>query len=151
MRRVVWLAARRLVGRHYVGVTGVVVDDRGRVLAIEHRFRSPRWGLPAGWVRPNEEPAAAVEREILEEAGIVVRARSIVACEAHGDASSRRRDSGITIAFRCVVVPGEPHAPAASIEVMSVDWLDAASAATRLSAFEILAVDASRVAPEDTT
>jgi 8-oxo-dGTP pyrophosphatase MutT (NUDIX family) len=51
-------------------VTAVV--DRDRVLLLwRHRFITDRWGweLPAGWVDPGEDPAAAARREVLEETG----------------------------------------------------------------------------------
>lgn len=59
-----------------VGVVGVLLDaDSQRVLLVEHVFHSEYpWGLPGGWISHNEEPAQTVEREILEETGLPVRA-----------------------------------------------------------------------------
>jgi 8-oxo-dGTP pyrophosphatase MutT (NUDIX family) len=54
-------------------VTAVCLDDaREHVLMLwRHRFITDRWGweLPAGWCEPDEDPDAAVRREVLEETG----------------------------------------------------------------------------------
>ena len=64
----------RLTGATFlVGVIGVVIDEEGRVLLFRHTYRPFRpWGLPSGLLKPNESPARALEREVREEAGLVV-------------------------------------------------------------------------------
>lgn len=48
----------------------VIVDDRGRVLAVE-RYRQPgQWQLPQGGMRLGEEPHQAAAREMYEELGL---------------------------------------------------------------------------------
>ena len=57
-------------------VGAVVHDLRGRLLLIR-RARDPGrglWSLPGGRVEPGETLAEAVEREVLEETGLEVRA-----------------------------------------------------------------------------
>jgi len=45
--RVIGLFAARFT----VGVTGVVFNERGEILLLEHVFRGRHpWGLPGGWV-----------------------------------------------------------------------------------------------------
>ncbi len=58
----------RLQARYSVGVAAVVFDGSGRVLLVEHSYH-PRfpWGLPGGWIGEDEDPAAAVVRELKEE------------------------------------------------------------------------------------
>ena len=58
----------RLQARYSVGVAAVILDDSGRVLLVEHSYH-PRfpWGLPGGWIGDDEDPAAAIIRELREE------------------------------------------------------------------------------------
>jgi 8-oxo-dGTP diphosphatase len=57
-------------------VGAVVHDPRGRLLLIRRGHAPSRglWSLPGGRVEPGETPAQAVEREVLEETGLIVRA-----------------------------------------------------------------------------
>ncbi|MGQ9803782.1 MAG: NUDIX hydrolase [Anaerolineae bacterium] len=60
--------------RFTVGVTGVVFNERGEILLLEHVFRGRHpWGLPGGWVGRHERPQDALRRELMEEAGLSVR------------------------------------------------------------------------------
>lgn len=60
-----------------VDVRGAVLCD-GRVLLVRERS-DDRWTLPGGFADVGVSPAANVEREILEEAGLRVRARRLYA------------------------------------------------------------------------
>lgn len=57
--------------------TGVVALDRdGHVFLVgQHRFplKAYSWELPEGGCEPGEEPAAAIRRELKEEAGVTAR------------------------------------------------------------------------------
>ena len=66
--RIPFLIFHRLQSRYTVGVAGVVLDERGRVLIVEHAYH-PRypWGLPGGWIGEDEDPADAILRELREE------------------------------------------------------------------------------------
>jgi ADP-ribose pyrophosphatase YjhB (NUDIX family) len=57
-------------------VGAIVHDDAGRLLLVR-RGTAPhagRWTLPGGRVEAGETHAAAIEREVLEETGLTVRA-----------------------------------------------------------------------------
>jgi len=59
-----------------VDVRGVVVED-GRVLLVRE-VGETSWTLPGGWADVGETPSQAVEKEVLEEAGVAVRAARIL-------------------------------------------------------------------------
>jgi ADP-ribose pyrophosphatase YjhB (NUDIX family) len=62
-----------------IDVRGVVFDEQERVLLMREKADG-QWSLPGGWADPGESPAAAVTREILEEAGYPTSAVKLVAC-----------------------------------------------------------------------
>ncbi|MGO1336794.1 MAG: NUDIX domain-containing protein, partial [Cellulosimicrobium funkei] len=51
------------------GVSGVVVDDAGRVL-LGQRADSGQWAVISGILEPGEDPAVGLAREVLEETGV---------------------------------------------------------------------------------
>lgn len=113
-----------------VGVKGLVVDDRGRVLLVRHTYVGG-WHLPGGGVKRDESLAAALARELDEEVGIEVREAPVV-LGRYGDRVSGRRDT-ITV----YVVRGWLQSVHANLEIAAARFFDvddlppATSAATR--------------------
>ena len=54
------------------------VFNEGAVLLVKETMDG-RWSLPGGWADEQESPQQAVEREVLEESGFVVRTTKLVA------------------------------------------------------------------------
>ena len=54
--------------RHFTA-SAIVFDDRERVLVVHHN-KLGLWVYPGGHIDPNEDPAQAAQREVLEETGI---------------------------------------------------------------------------------
>jgi len=60
-----------------VDVRAAVVRD-GRILLVQERM-DERWAMPGGWADVGEAPSAMVAREVLEESGLVVVPRRLIA------------------------------------------------------------------------
>jgi 8-oxo-dGTP pyrophosphatase MutT (NUDIX family) len=70
---------------HYIGVGGVVINDRQELLVVCERHRrtkTPYYKLPGGALQPGEHLVEAVLREVVEETGVSVRFESLV-CFRH--------------------------------------------------------------------
>jgi len=64
--------------RFLVGVTGLGVDDAGRVLLARHRFGAPQWRFLGGFLHPKERVEDALTREIREETGLAIEVGPIL-------------------------------------------------------------------------
>ncbi|MDO5677019.1 MAG: NUDIX hydrolase N-terminal domain-containing protein [Propionibacteriaceae bacterium] len=62
-----------------IDVRGAVFDPEGRVLLVREILDDGRWTLPGGWCDVGDTPRGSVEREVLEEAGVAVRAGHLAA------------------------------------------------------------------------
>lgn len=100
---------------HIVAAGAFVTNAQGQVLMI----KSPRygdWEFPGGQVEESETLPHALEREVFEETGIVVRLKSLV-----GIYSNVRKPSIVNLDFVCEYVSGEPTT---SPESSQVEWVD---------------------------
>ncbi len=93
--RLPYLAYSRMQARYTIGVAAVIMDGDGRVLLVEHAYH-PRfaWGLPGGWIDKDEDPSAAILRELSEELQLNARVLRVV----H---SSKTAPNHIDLAFQC--------------------------------------------------
>ena len=90
---------------------GAVVLREGRVLLVQ-RGKPPDedvWALPGGSVELGETMAEAVEREVLEETGVVVRAGAVVHAfdMVERDDDARVRFHYVIVNLACDYVSGE--------------------------------------------
>ena len=96
-----------------------VFDDQDRILLVRE-VADGRWTLPGGWIDVGESPAAAAERETLEEAGYRVRAVKLA-----GLYDKRLHDHppapnhSYLVYFLCELLGGEA---AGSYETSAVGW-----------------------------
>ena len=95
LMRLPYLVYSRARPRYTLGVAAVVFNDQGEALLVEHAYH-PRfaWGLPGGWVDADEDPAAAILRELREELALRARVCRVVFV-------ARTAPNHIDIAFRC--------------------------------------------------
>ena len=104
---------------HIVAVGGLVTNIKDQVLMI----KSPRyddWEFPGGQVEESETLTHALEREILEETGIVVKVMTLV-----GIYSNVQMPSIVNIDFICEYISGKPKTSAESLQVEWVNRKDA--------------------------
>lgn len=108
---------------HIVAAGGFVTNSHGQVLLI----KSPRygdWEFPGGQVEEGETIPHALEREVFEETGIVVRVKSLV-----GIYSNTGKPSIVNMDFICEYLSGEPKP---SVESTHVEWVAREEALARV-------------------
>ena len=104
----------------------VVVND-GQVLLVRRRVSEGRlsWQFPAGKGEAGESADRAAVREVLEEAGVVVRSLRDLGRRVHPE-------TGRTMIYiACEMVGGTAYA-AADDEIAEVAWCDRAALATHI-------------------
>jgi 8-oxo-dGTP diphosphatase len=70
-----WMLLWIVNQKFLIGVSAVILNEQGEVLLFKHTYRGKNpWGFPGGWLMKREDPARAIEREICEESGVLVRA-----------------------------------------------------------------------------
>jgi len=129
---------RQFPARPIVGVGAIVVDD-GRVLLVR-RGRAPlqgEWSVPGGAVEVGEALSAAVQREVLEETGLIVSVGPIVEVldRIHTNGDGRVEYHYVLIDYLCSVVGGDVRAGS---DVLDAVW----ATPQRLAEYEVPRVTA---------
>lgn len=91
-------------GSYSIGVGALVIKD-GKVLLVR-RAQEPgkgNWTNPGGYIEQHEQIQETVEREVQEEAGIIAKARGILAVR-----DLPRDVHNLYVAFEMEYVSGEP-------------------------------------------
>lgn len=93
-------------GHYSIGCGGVVIQDN-KALLIQRGINPNRgaWQIPGGYVESDEQIVSAVEREVLEEAGIVAKVSDVIGVRHSIDGSQ----CNIYVVFRLQLVSGEPR------------------------------------------
>jgi 8-oxo-dGTP pyrophosphatase MutT (NUDIX family) len=99
------LAAHRIT----LGVSAIILDEHGRLLLARHTYRQPMWDYPSGLVGLDEQPSAALVREIGEE----LDTRATVGPLLH--AENHQGMGHLTLYYR-VFLQGAPRCRAAEID-----------------------------------
>ncbi len=108
------LVSRSVQTKFTVSAAGVIVNDDGQVLLLNHVLRPDSgWGVPGGFLEPGEQPEAGFRREIKEETGLDLRDVSLY--------RTRTLKRHIEIIFTATAV-GE--ARVLSKEILELGWFD---------------------------
>jgi 8-oxo-dGTP diphosphatase len=106
------LVSRSVQTKFTVSAAGVIVNDAGEVLLLNHVLRPDSgWGVPGGFLDRGEQPEAAFRREIKEETGLDLRDVAIY--------RARTLKRHIEIIFTATAV-GE--AKVSSKEILGLGW-----------------------------
>lgn len=119
LRRYPWILAipyriwRRFQRRYSVGAVGVLFNDDGHILLVEHVFHPLHpWGLPGGWVGRAEDPTLALAREFEEELGLHIHVGVILLAES-------QRGDHLDLAYLCETTG---HISKLSYELLQYRW-----------------------------
>jgi 8-oxo-dGTP pyrophosphatase MutT (NUDIX family) len=139
------LGAVELFGpRHHVGAVGVVFNNKGEVLLVEHVFRpNYNWGLPGGWVERGENPADTVRREFGEELGATLDIKQLLLCDVQGQEPGGTTPRGLALAYYGRLAKEDINLSSAShkFEILSARWVDPAAIQWRMAPFQQKAVE----------
>ncbi|XP_065351069.1 uncharacterized protein LOC135946685 isoform X2 [Cloeon dipterum] len=106
-----------------VGVGGLVVDSKNRLLVVKERFwKTPTWKLPGGFLESGEDLGSAAIREVFEETGILTEFNSIVALRHH-HASQFGCSDIYTIVHLTPLVEDQPIQQC-NREIVECCWMD---------------------------
>jgi ADP-ribose pyrophosphatase YjhB (NUDIX family) len=89
-----------------VGADAAIFDDDGRILLVE-RADDRAWGLPAGWVEPNEAPIDTVVREAREEIGLEIEPLELADVMFRPASAEYGPHAVVSIVYLCKVVGGD--------------------------------------------
>jgi 8-oxo-dGTP diphosphatase len=114
--------------RFTVTVGAVILDSQNRVLLLEHRFRPGNgWGVPGGFINPQEQPEDAVRRELREEVGLELEQLEIAFI------NTLLQYQQIEIIFRAIACN---NAQPNSLEIRRAEWFDPAALPSELSQYQ---------------
>ena len=89
-----------------VGADAAIFDEDGRILLVE-RSDDRCWGLPAGWVDPNEAPWNTVRREAREELALEIEPIQLVDVMFRPASAQYGPHAVVSIVYLCEVRDGE--------------------------------------------
>jgi ADP-ribose pyrophosphatase YjhB (NUDIX family) len=98
-----------------VDVRGAVFRDQ-RLLLVRERMDGG-WAMPGGWADVGNIPSEAAEREVLEEAGLQVRAKKVIGLYDANRFGELELFHAYKIVFLCDLVGGEARASIETSEV----------------------------------
>ena len=72
---ILWMGNHKFI----IGIAALILNDCGEILLFKHTYRTDcDWGFPGGYLKRQENPDAAIRREIMEESGLKVRVLDVL-------------------------------------------------------------------------
>ncbi len=97
-------------GTYSIGCAAVVIRD-SKALLVQRGWNPGRgsWQIPGGYVEADEAILEAVEREVMEEAGVTAKARDVIGFRHSIGGSIGGPSTNMYVVFRLEYVDGEPR------------------------------------------
>jgi 8-oxo-dGTP diphosphatase len=115
--------------RFLVGVVAYIRNSNDEVLLFHHTYRRRNpWSLPGGYVEWHESPREGIQREVLEESALVIKAGRTLAASFHNPEQ-------LDLLIECEILSGTP---AASPEVDDWRYVPRSELATALPNHRLL-------------
>ncbi len=89
-----------------VGAEAAIFNPQGQILLML-RADDNRWGLPGGWLDPNETPADTAIREAKEECGLEVRPLQLVDIFTRKPSLEYGPHTAVAIVYLCEITGGQ--------------------------------------------
>ncbi|MFF2755459.1 NUDIX domain-containing protein [Psychrobacillus sp. NPDC058041] len=114
--------AREDRGSIWLGVAGLIVNDRGEWLVVKKRYGGlhGRWSFPAGFVNKDETVDEAVLREVKEETGVDCKVISMIGFRS---GVIRNKISDNMAIFLLSPIEKDPIIQAQLSELYEVQWI----------------------------
>jgi len=106
-----------------VDVRGAVFQE-GKLLLVREK-QDGGWTMPGGWADVGDEPSEAVEREVFEEAGFLVKARKVIGIYDANRTGPLEVFHAFKIVFLCEILSGQatPSDETSEVAFFSFDEL----------------------------
>jgi ADP-ribose pyrophosphatase YjhB (NUDIX family) len=137
-------------GDFSIGCSGVVMRD-GKALLVQ-RGQQPfagSWQIPGGYAEHDEPLSLAVEREVLEEAGVEARVRDVIAFRHSLGGSLGGPSTNIYVVFRLDEFGGEPTCDGDEIRAAGFFSLDEMSRMESVQGLSRWAIEKALAMPPD--
>ncbi|MFH1419659.1 MAG: NUDIX hydrolase [Planctomycetota bacterium] len=103
-----------------IDVRGAVIRE-GCILLVRERT-DERWCMPGGWADVGERPSESIEREVLEESGLRVKARKVIGVyDANRSGRPVEFFHAFKVVFLCEILGGSPRP---SDETLAADFFE---------------------------
>ena len=99
-----------------IGARGLVLNQKGEILLVQHSYGDRKWFLPGGGHHGNESPDETLVREMREETGLEIQVTGLIGVYFY--TGQYKRDH--IYVFECRTVGGDPTLVGG--EIADIGW-----------------------------